>query len=488
VGVAPAPAPARTAAAHGMAGEPGWLPDCVFTGGKFEFGVAFFADALGRITRFSREPKDLAIARRLEGQAALPGLVNAHSHTLHRVLRGRTDRPRPVAATPGGGGGRDPHGLLAEAAARLTPDDVFDVARIAFLEMLVSGVTCVGEFHYVHSGAEGAPAEPGLLARAVVRAARDVGIRIALLNTAWVRAGFGEAAGSGPAPFRSGAADRFVRETDLLRAWVAAHHPADEAWLGIAAHGLGAVPLEDFKAVAAYAHSQRMRLHAHVSVEAEENASCQGEYGRTPVALLAAHGLVDKRFTAIDAIHLTEEEVRVLGAARASVCVAPSSAATSGLGFGPVPGLLEAGAGVAFGSDRQVQIDLLKEARLLEYGLRGAGRQRAAFGTRPAAALLHGATVAGARCLGATGGALEVGRPADFFTVNLYDPSIAGADGESLLENLVFALERRAIREVWIGARQRVTGGRHPHQGAIIGRFVEAQKRLWGGAGVATSG
>jgi hypothetical protein len=51
-----------------------------------------------------------------------------------------------------------------------------------------------------------------------------------------------------------------------------------------------------------------------------------------------------------------------------------------------------------------------------------------------------------------------------------------------LLGTVVFSLERRAIREVWVGARQCVTNGRHPYQGAIVSRFVELQRRLWGGA------
>jgi phosphoribosylamine--glycine ligase len=63
--------------------ELGWLPDCVYTGEKFESGLAFFADAAGRISRFSREPADLEMAKRLPGQAALPGLVNTHSHADH---------------------------------------------------------------------------------------------------------------------------------------------------------------------------------------------------------------------------------------------------------------------------------------------------------------------------------------------------------------------------------------------------------------------
>jgi formimidoylglutamate deiminase len=141
--------------------------------------------------------------------------------------------------------------------------------------------------------------------------------------------------------------------------------------------------------------------------------------------------------------------------------------------------LLAAGAGLALGSDRQVQIDLLKEARLLEYQLRTAREKRSVIGADAATALFHAATVTGARCLGATGGALEVGRPADFFTVNLYDPSIAGADAGSLLANVIFSLDRRAIRDVWVGARQRIANGRHVAHGAIVGRFVDGQRRIW---------
>ena len=84
--------PADQTGAKTAAAEAGWLPDCVYTEGKFESGLAFFADDLGRITRFSREPADLAAARRMPGQAALPGLVNGHSQAFQRALRGHPDR------------------------------------------------------------------------------------------------------------------------------------------------------------------------------------------------------------------------------------------------------------------------------------------------------------------------------------------------------------------------------------------------------------
>jgi formimidoylglutamate deiminase len=218
-----------------------------------------------------------------------------------------------------------------------------------------------------------------------------------------------------------------------------------------------------------------------VSATVAENAACVAEFGKTPIALLADHGVIDKRFTAIDAAHLTEEEIKVLGAARASVGVCPSSAQSLGLSAPAVENLLAASAGIAFGSDTNLQVDLLEEARLLELSLRVARGARPGIAVDAATVLFHAATVTGARSLGATSGALEIGRPADFFTVNLYDPSIAGADAGSLLANLLCSMERRAIRDVWVGARQRIGNGRHVAHGPIVGRFVDTQRRIWAG-------
>jgi formimidoylglutamate deiminase len=238
------------------------------------------------------------------------------------------------------------------------------------------------------------------------------------------------------------------------------------------------VPPEALKAIATYAHGQRLRVQARVAVRPEEAEQCRSRFGRPALALLADAGLLDKRFTAVHGGHLTDDECRVLGTARAAVAVCTGAEQNLGWETAPVDKLLAAGAGIAFGSAGH-SIELLKDGRALEYLLRRSQQKRPALATEAAKVLFHAATVTGARSIGATGGALEVGRPADFFTVGLYDPSIAGADPESLLANIVFALERRAIREVWIGARQRIVNGRHPDQGLIVGRFVEMQRRLW---------
>lgn len=458
--------------------DTGWLPDYVYVGEKMESGLAFFADVTGRIVRFSREPADLAAAKRLPGQAALPGLVNTHAQSWQRVLRGR------LALRSRGGqetvdGWREAQAMVL---GRLGSEDIYDAARMAFLEMLVSGITCVGETLTLHRQPDGTPwPEPLQAAEAILRAAHDIGVRVALLNGAAMRENFGQPAGSAPARSGVATADDFIQETERLREHIQKNHPGDEAWIGVAPHSLAAVPLDALKAIATYARAKRLRLHLRMGEFAAEHAACLAEYGRSPAALLADAGLLDKRFIPVFGTHLGDEDLRTLGVAHVTVCACPGSGLAQHAGALQVDKLVAAGGAIALGTEGALHCNLLEDARLLEYQLRGRGQRAATFKDDVAAALFGAATVAGARSLGAPSGALEVGRPADFFTVNVFDPALVGASADGLLGALVLASSARAIREVWVGARQRVGQWRHPAQSAVIGRFAELQKKLWAG-------
>jgi formimidoylglutamate deiminase len=461
--------------------EQGWLPDLLYREGRFESGIAVFANDQGRITRFSKSEEDLRQARRLTNKALLPGLINVHSHTFQRAIRGRTEHRTHAS--------RDTFWTWREAmyhaASSLSPDDIYDVARMAFLEMLGSGITTVGEFHYLHHAADGTPyGNRNLLAEKILCAARETGLRIALLRTAYVRAGFQKPPNPGQARFITPSADDFLSDTEALRACVAKSFPPGQAWVGVAPHSIRAVPLPYLLQTVEYAHLHDLKVHMHVAEQPAEIEACQAEFGLRPIELLDRHAILDSRFTGVHTIHVTEQEIGHLAQARAHICACGTTERNLGDGIGPAERWAASGIPVCYGSDSNIQIDILEDARQLEYHLRLERLERAVLAPDTeqeslARRLFDSATQVGAHSLGSEGGSLEKGRSADFFTLDLDDLSIAGADEASLLTHIVFAGERTAIRDVYVGGRPVLQDGRHPLHDEIVSRFRKVQRELW---------
>jgi formimidoylglutamate deiminase len=461
--------------------ETGWLPDLLYRDGGFESSVALFASPSGEISRFSNDPEDLRRATRLPNQALLPGLVNVHSHSFQRAIRARTEQRT--------GAGHDSFWTWREAmyhaADLLSPEDIYEVARMAFLEMLASGITVVGEFHYLHNSPGGAPYdESNLLAQNVLRAARETGIRIALLRTAYARAGWGKDQSPGQARFITTNVESFIEHTDALCKLVRRECAPGHAWIGVAPHSVRALPLDYLLKTVGYARSHGMKIHMHVSEQPAEIEACQAEHGLRPIELLHRHHVLGADFTGIHAIHTTGEEIQYLADARALIGACPTTERNLGDGIGPAENWFAAGLEVCFGTDSNVQINLFEDARELEYHLRLKRLERVVLAPEAtseslARRLFLSATETGARSLGAPSGSLAPGKPADFFTVDLNDLSIAGADRSTLLSHIIFSAERSAIRDVYVGGNPVIRCGRHELTDDIVGRFSNAQAKLW---------
>ncbi|HEX7334995.1 MAG TPA: formimidoylglutamate deiminase [Pyrinomonadaceae bacterium] len=429
-----------------------WLPDLIYINGRFESDRAVECDSAGNITRIV-EGKDATNAVRLKGRALLPGMVNAHSHAFQRIIRGRTEH-RSEHSTDSFWTWRE---QMYAAANRLEAQDIYDVSRMAFLEMALSGITAVGEFHYIHHQRDGSSySDPNLLEREVIRGARDVGIRIALLRVAYARAGFQREANPQQVRFIEHTPDIYLKHLEQLLG--APELNDGMAWVGVAPHSVRAVPLDYLKTIVAFANERELPVHMHVAEQPAEVSACIEEYGRSPVALLETEGLLSKRFTAVHAIHVTPKAIAALARAGALVCACPTTERNLGDGVVPVDAYFDAGVRVSLGSDSQIQIDLLEDARELEYHLRLQKMERNVLAPELARKLFDCATVSGAMSIGLNGGGkIEPGSPADFFTVDLDDLSIAGADADSLLTNIVFSLSRTAVRDVIVGGKQIVT-------------------------------
>jgi formimidoylglutamate deiminase len=373
---------------------------------------------------------------------------------------------------------------MYQAAAQLSPEDVYDVARMCFLEMARAGTTTVGEFHYLHNALDGTPYDdPNLMAHQVIAAAKSVGLRIVLLRSAYLRSGYQLPPHSGQRRFFE-QSDAFLANIDSLRASYASASDSAKVSFGVAPHSIRAVPLEALREIVSWARSASLPIHMHVAEQVAENTACQQEYGSTPVELLAREGLLGRGFVAVHAIHLDSHEISALAEAQAIVCSCPTTERNLGDGIVPVDALMKLGVRHALGSDSQAQIDPLEDARDLDYHLRLAQQQRAVLdqiGGHPIASrLLDCATVHGAQALGVESGSLTLGEYGDMVSIDLKDLSVAGHTSETLLPILLFGANRTAIRDVVVNGKFILRDGRHPLEEEIVGKYQELYRRVWG--------
>jgi formiminoglutamate deiminase len=391
---------------------------------------------------------------RLRG-LTLPGFANAHSHAFHRALRGTTQADRGTFWT-----WRE---RMYAVAARLDPDSYLRLARAVYAEMTLAGVSCVGEFHYLHhQGDERRYADPNAMGRALIQAAAEAGLRITLLDACYLSGGLapeGLLALAGPQlRFGDGDAVRWAaRVTELgydEHGMISPH-----AQVGAAIHSVRAVPKGQMHPVVAWAHRCGAPLHVHMSEQLAENEACQAVYGVSPARLLYDEDVLGPRTTVVHATHVDAADLELLGGGQTFACLCPTTERDLGDGLAPARALAAAGSPLTLGSDSHAVVDLFEEARGIEYAERLAQRSRGHF---TAEDLMRAATSAGHTSLGwPDAGEIAPGAWADLITVSLDSVRTAGTANEHALEAAVFAATAADVRGVVIGGRDVVRDGVH---------------------------
>jgi formiminoglutamate deiminase len=384
----------------------------------------------------------------------IPGLANCHSHAFHRALRGRTQRERGTFWT-----WRE---QMYGVAGRLTPDTYHALARATYREMVLGGITCVGEFHYLHHGPDGTPYDdPNAMGEALLAAATDAGIRVTLLDTCYLAAGIGLEPEGVQRRFSDGDAEAWAARADDLRRAVDSRatrrekpSESDGSRVGAAVHSVRAVPRDQVPTVAQWARRHDTPLHVHLSEQVAENEECQAAYGLTPTELLAEAGALDRRTSAVHATHLTDTDVALLGGSGTHACFCPTTERDLGDGIGPSRHLARAGSALTLGSDSHAVVDLFEEMRAVELDERLASRER---GHWSAAELLDAATVTGHRSLGwDDAGRIAVGERADLVTLDTASVRTAGTGADE--QAAVFAASAADVVHVVVGGRVVVDG------------------------------
>ncbi len=425
--------------------ELAWLPGGV----QADVLIQSAGDRLTAVTPGVPAAAVPAGATRLAG-LTLPGLANAHSHAFHRALRGATQAGHGTFWT-----WRD---LMYEVAARLTPASYLDLATAVYAEMALAGVTCVGEFHYLHHQAGGAPyADPNEMGLALIEAAGRAGLRMTLLDTCYLSGGLRP--DGAPLPltgvqqrFGDGDADAWAERASALPAGPAARP-------GAAIHSVRAVPPGQLGPVVTWARQRGAPLHVHLSEQRAENEACLAAYGRTPAGVLHQADALGPRTTAVHATHLSAADLALLGRTGSYACFCPTTEADLADGIGPARALAAAGSALTVGSDSQAVIDLFEEARRIELGERLVTQERGHF---TAARLAAAATADGHASLGwPDAGQLAAGWLADLVTVSLETPRTAGTTAAHALESVMLSATAADVREVVTGGRTVVRDGQH---------------------------
>jgi 5-methylthioadenosine/S-adenosylhomocysteine deaminase len=363
-------------------------------------------------------------AERLVGRLLVPGTLNAHNHSFQSMLRGVADdcdfftwRDRALYAY----------------APRMDAEAVYHGARFAFAEMLRNGVTTVCDFFYIHRGGNEND-------RAVVRAARDLGMRLVLARAMYDWEG-------APVEYRETIDEAVGRTRDLAREWAGRH----DVHVCPAPHSPHAASPEMIRAGSRLAEELGTRFHMHVAEGRYERDMIRQRHGTSPIRWLESLGLALERMTAIHGVWLEDDDMRLMAERDARLVYNPASNMFLGDGVTRIVDMLAAGVKIGLGSDggcSNNRVSVFDEMRMCALLQKVTQLNSEVV---PAEAAFAMGTAGSADALDLPAGRIAPGHYADFVVLDRDDPSLQPP--WSYEKNVVYSMTPHAIREVIVGGR-----------------------------------
>ena len=389
-------------------------------------------------------PTDVKIEHFVDarGKIALPGLVNTHHHLPQTLTR---NVPR-VQEAP----------LfrwlveLYEVWRGLDAAAVEAAAQVGLGELLLTGCTTTTDHLYLF------PRGQDRLIDAEIAAARALGIRFHP-----TRGSMSRGKSQGGLPPDDVVQDEGAILGDCRRLIHEYHDPRPGAMTRIALAPCSPFSVTEdlMRSTAELAREKGVRLHTHLAETKDEEAYCLQSYGVRPVEYLRRNGWLGPDVWLAHCVHLSRDEIALLGQTGTGVAHCPSSNFRLGSGIAPVRDLLSAGVPVGLGVDGSASNDssnLMAEVRqaMLAHRL---DPDTSRWITAEDA--LWMATRGGARCLGRDDiGSLEPGKAADLILVDTRRLSYAGAASDPVAA-LVFSPFPEPVDTVMVNGRVLVEGG-----------------------------
>lgn len=309
---------------------------------------------------------------------------------------------------------------------------VRDGTLAACAEMLSGGVTCFNDMYFYPEAALEAALEAG------------------------VRSAHGIIVVEFPSSYAADAADYLRKGLELRDRY------GDEplASFCLAPHAPYTVSDASFRQVATLAAELDLPVHVHLHETAHEVERSIAEYGVRPLERLKRLNLLAPNLIAVHAVHLTPEEILLLGRHGCSVAHCPSSNLKLASGFAPIAQLAHAGVNIALGTDGAAsnnRLDVFQEMRTAALLAKAVAGDAQAM---PAHEALRAATLGGAAALGLGSviGSIVPGKAADLAAVALSGPSLAPC--YDVVSHLVYVAGREQVTDVWIAGKRALAEGK----------------------------
>jgi len=355
----------------------------------------------------------------LAGYIMLPGLINTHHHfyqTLTRVVPAAQDANLFNWLK-----------TLYPIWAGLRPEDIRISTKTALAELALSGCTTASDHLYLFPNGSRLDDE--------ILAGREVGLR---LHASRGSMSLGESKGGLPPDSVVEDEDEILKDSQRLIEMYHDPNPGAMTQVVLAPCSPFSVTGDLMRQSAVLAREYRVCLHTHLAETEDEEVFCQEKFGFRPVAYMDVLNWVGGDVWFAHSVHVNQDEIRLYSQTGCGVAHCPTSNMRLASGIAPILDMLNAGVKVGLGVDGSASNDgshLLEEARQammvarLRAALSGASlSDEEALPLMTARQVLEIATRGSAAVLGRDDlGALEPGKCADFFAVNLNRLDYAGA-------------------------------------------------------------
>ncbi|MSS63235.1 amidohydrolase [Velocimicrobium porci] len=342
---------------------------------------------------------------------AIPGMINAHTHSYMAFLRNVADDLSFMDWL---------FGTIDPLEQKMSSEDAYWGANLAILEMMKSGTTCFNDMQMNIHQTTRAVKESGMRAvicRGLVGSGNDEAGRIRLNEAYEEREAF--------------------KDCDRLNFFLGPHAPytCDEEYL---------------KIVASEAKKEKMGIHIHLAESLSEMEGCAEKYHCTPIELAERCGLFDVPAIAAHCVNVNDGDLDILKEKNVSVVTNPASNMKLGNGFAPVAKMLEKGINVCLGTDGAASnnsLNMFHEMNLLSLIHKGVAKVPQCISAKEAIQI---ATINGAKALGLEQqiGSIEVGKKADLAIINLRTPSFMPKN--NLIAGLAYSANGSEVETVII--------------------------------------